>query len=236
MFKKVLLILLGIVIGVFLLGAVSLYAAQSIQLIVNGKVIQSDVPPQIIDGRTMIPARYLAEALGATVTWDASRNAVIVTSKDQYAAPVNNNTKGTDLTSLDYAGTNNPIYLKIDVWKQGWVFPDNQFKIAGKYYNKGIGFQGVYSDANIVYNLNSSYSKISGYFGMADGNDRETKAIVYGDGNMIYESPIIKAGEVPYFVDLNVAGVNQLKIVFIHYGKEGFGGIDPIFANPKLYK
>jgi hypothetical protein len=51
-----------------------------IKLIVNGNLVESDVPPQIISGRTMIPARPLAEALGAKVEWDAENNAVVVTS------------------------------------------------------------------------------------------------------------------------------------------------------------
>jgi hypothetical protein len=43
--------------------------------------IQSDVPPQVIDGRVMIPARSLAESLGAKVEWDASQHAVVITSE-----------------------------------------------------------------------------------------------------------------------------------------------------------
>ena len=42
--------------------------------------IQCDVPPQVINGRTLVPARFLAEALGAKVEWDNARNAVIVNS------------------------------------------------------------------------------------------------------------------------------------------------------------
>lgn len=37
---------------------------------VNGQPYQLDVPAQIIDGRFMIPVRFVSEALGATVTWN----------------------------------------------------------------------------------------------------------------------------------------------------------------------
>lgn len=37
---------------------------------VNGQVIQLDVPAKIINGRTMVPLRFVSEAFGATVNWD----------------------------------------------------------------------------------------------------------------------------------------------------------------------
>lgn len=56
------------------------FAANPIQLIVNGEDIQPDVPPQLIDHRTMVPVRWVSEALGADVTWDSDYNRVIVDS------------------------------------------------------------------------------------------------------------------------------------------------------------
>ena len=35
----------------------------------------------VIDGRTLAPARYVAEAFGATVNWDGTNNAVLIFSK-----------------------------------------------------------------------------------------------------------------------------------------------------------
>ena len=43
-------------------GAVSLY--------VDTDLIQTDVPPTIVDGRTLVPMRAIFEALGAEVDWD----------------------------------------------------------------------------------------------------------------------------------------------------------------------
>ncbi len=71
---------IGLIIGLILATTTFAFAESPIiKLIVNGKEIQCDVPPQIVDGRTMVPARFLAEALGAKVEWDAANNAVIVT-------------------------------------------------------------------------------------------------------------------------------------------------------------
>jgi len=41
-----------------------------IRVILEGKEVEFDVPPQIINGRTMLPVRAIFEALGATVKWD----------------------------------------------------------------------------------------------------------------------------------------------------------------------
>ncbi len=43
---------------------------------VDGTDTAMDVAPEISNGRTMLPARYVAEAFGATVTWNAATKAV----------------------------------------------------------------------------------------------------------------------------------------------------------------
>lgn len=49
-----------------------------IRVFVDGQEVVSDVPAQIIDGRTMLPMRAVAEALGKWVTWDEQQRFVIV--------------------------------------------------------------------------------------------------------------------------------------------------------------
>ena len=45
----------------------------------NGRLITTDVPQQLVNGRLMLPLRVIAEAIGASVYWDAAgRTAVIV--------------------------------------------------------------------------------------------------------------------------------------------------------------
>ena len=55
-------------------------ANSPIKIFVDGKEIKSDVPAQLVNGRTMIPLRVVGEALGAEVSWDAANKAVIITS------------------------------------------------------------------------------------------------------------------------------------------------------------
>jgi hypothetical protein len=51
---------------------------------VSGKKVALDVPAQEINGHTMVPLRFLGEALGADVRWDdAARTVIIVTHERQ---------------------------------------------------------------------------------------------------------------------------------------------------------
>lgn len=56
-------------------------------MLANGKQITLDVPAQIINGRTMVPLRALAEALGKKVFWDD--NGLIILSDDTFDKDAN---------------------------------------------------------------------------------------------------------------------------------------------------
>jgi len=49
---------------------------------VNTQSVALDQPAQIVRGRTLVPLRFVVEALGAEVNWDDSRNRVIVTNTE----------------------------------------------------------------------------------------------------------------------------------------------------------
>lgn len=54
-----------------LLTAVLLTASVSaVNLYVDTELVETDVPPVVVDGRTLVPVRAIFEALGATVEWD----------------------------------------------------------------------------------------------------------------------------------------------------------------------
>ena len=80
MFQKSKYLLIGLVTGLIVATATFALAANPIKFIINGQEIQCDVPPQNINGRVLVPARFVAESLGASVTWDAANNAVVITS------------------------------------------------------------------------------------------------------------------------------------------------------------
>ncbi|SHE83304.1 Copper amine oxidase N-terminal domain-containing protein [Desulfofundulus australicus DSM 11792] len=48
------------------------------EAVVNGKTLPLDVPARAVEGRTMVPLRFVGEALGAAVTWQGNPPAVII--------------------------------------------------------------------------------------------------------------------------------------------------------------
>ena len=45
---------------------------------VSQELVKMDVAPEIKDGRTMLPARWVAETLGAEVEWDVATKQAII--------------------------------------------------------------------------------------------------------------------------------------------------------------
>jgi len=60
------------------LSAAVVEAASPIKVTKDGKAISFDVPPQILQGRTMVPYRGIANSLGGKVSWDANTRSVTV--------------------------------------------------------------------------------------------------------------------------------------------------------------
>jgi hypothetical protein len=48
------------------------------EALVNGKKVMLDAPPEIRSGRTFVPIRFISEAFGAIVEWDAATRTVTV--------------------------------------------------------------------------------------------------------------------------------------------------------------
>ena len=79
--KNVFCVLLS---ATMLLGGVSaVYGGEkSISLQINGSEISAEVPPTVIDGRTMVPVRAIFEAVGANIDFDAETKTITAKKGD----------------------------------------------------------------------------------------------------------------------------------------------------------
>jgi hypothetical protein len=112
MFKKVngkwpWLLAAVIALGFIVLLAGAGYAQDAIRIVVNGKEVTGDVPPQIVDGRTLVPLRTVADALGAKVDWDAASRSVIITQNASQTLKVNG-----EQTTWPFWYENGSLYLE----------------------------------------------------------------------------------------------------------------------------
>ncbi len=84
--------------------------------LVYGTTKTNDVAPKVVNDRTMLPARFIAENLGATVEWDGEKQLVTITGKNE---------KQEDVTILITIGSD---YAKVngeDVKLESPVFVEN---------------------------------------------------------------------------------------------------------------
>lgn len=94
--KNVFCVLLS---ATMLLGGVSaVYGGEkSISLQINGSEISAEVPPTVIDGRTMVPVRAIFEAVGANIDFDAETKTITAKKGDATV----NMTVGTKVATVN---------------------------------------------------------------------------------------------------------------------------------------
>ncbi|HVB09505.1 MAG TPA: stalk domain-containing protein, partial [Bacillota bacterium] len=73
----------------------------STQATVNGKAVPLDVPPMIVGGRTLVPLRFLGDAIGAQVGWNGqSRQVTFTTSAHTVTLTIDQATATVDGQSV----------------------------------------------------------------------------------------------------------------------------------------
>ena len=81
--KKLISALISITMMMSVVATAAFAVHDEISVVLDGQKIQFDVPPEIINDRTMVPLRAIFEALGATVEWDGNTHTVTSTKGDR---------------------------------------------------------------------------------------------------------------------------------------------------------
>jgi hypothetical protein len=120
----------------------------------NGQNISLDAPAVVIDGRTMVPLRFVSESLGCSVDWNSDTGLINITSP--------NATQDNEKT---FTYGNGDSY-------QGYFLADNLKNGTGTYtWVNGITFQGTWVN-NGMDNGSLSYSSNDDYNGSFSSNQR----------------------------------------------------------------
>ncbi len=77
----------------------------------NGQTVNLDVPAKIVSGRTMVPLRFVSEALGARVNWNGATQTIAISSSGQKISSSTN--KGVDRSKFKGKGNGYPVTLYI---------------------------------------------------------------------------------------------------------------------------
>ncbi len=100
------------------------------------ETVTLDVPAQVIDSRTLVPARAISEAFGLNVEWDEKTETVVITDDDVNDDAWKENKGTINLTDLTYTGS-------------GIEITDNQIKITA---GGDFTLKGKLDDGNITVN------------------------------------------------------------------------------------
>ncbi len=119
---------------------------------VNGKEVSLDVPATIIESRTLVPVRFVSEALGEKVNWIDSTKTVVIVRPDQEientvhrSVPVQFENTSVLNDVINYAGTE--ITVPDDMKKNPVITPEI---IANGEYTFEKGGKAEAVDANTV--------------------------------------------------------------------------------------
>ena len=141
---------------------------------VNGQGVKLDVPAEVVGGSTLVPIRFVSEAIGADVKWNDAEKIVIITASDDQSsapapAPVEDTTSdgpvrmariarmegsvswrpGDDVDWSD-AGWNLPLREGAEIWVNPGAKAEVQFD-DGSYLRLGNGalatFHTMFSDS-----------------------------------------------------------------------------------------
>lgn len=78
---------------------------------VNGSAVELAAPAAIINGSTYVPARFVAESLGADVKWDNNTKSVLVNSEYRYGNYKVIRVVDGDTLEVDFNGTKEKVRL-----------------------------------------------------------------------------------------------------------------------------
>ncbi|AOT68305.1 stalk domain-containing protein [Geosporobacter ferrireducens] len=156
---------------------------------INGIKKELEVPGTIIDNRTLVPARFIAEALGAKVDWDNNTKTVVIKSVAE-AAEKTTETKTTykvlrvvdgDTLEIEYNGKKEKVRL-IGVDTPESVHPDatknNEFGDVASKFTKGL-LEGKEIELEFDVQERDKYGRLLAY--------------VYIDGKM-YNKTLLEEG------------------------------------------
>ena len=197
--KKFLFCVLVAVIATF--AAVSAYAQSAVKVKLNGNTIVSDVDPQIINGRTMVPIRSIFNALGAEVTYDENTKTITGTK---------NNAVVKMYVGKNYMYVNDKSY-KMDCEP---VVVNGRALAPARYVAEGFGCTVSYDAVNkVVYITGSGKNSqgVSVYGGFNDVPD-------YGDavGSNLLQSQV-ESDTITYIYDGTHTKCDDLTDAFSSY-------------------
>jgi len=197
----------------------------NIKILIDGKEYQPTdangnvVEPFVYNGTTYLPVRAIANAFDKEVDWEPQTSTVVLGSKnydwlDQMGYIEYETTEGFNKIGTISNGTKTTQDNLVD---RGIYF---NISYSTRYGSKEISNDVYESRQEVQYLLNKNYKEFTGDIACLNNYDYYTadnaNSVIlkfYGDGNLIYTSPIISKGTKSTSFTINVSDYKILKIV-----------------------
>lgn len=227
----------GCILTVLILGTATALAAQTrtievtygVSVVVDGvrQNFAHDMQPFVSGGRTFLPVRGIADTFGVDVNWDASTRTVNLWSSTPVAqlptptpAPAPTPTPEPTYFWLDHMPHLNYqsggyFQTFFSTWRQGSQSTDGTVFDRGLRFeirsSGGFAAQTAWQSVDIA--LNANYNTLRGTLVSAAERDiGPTQVRFYGDGRLLYTSPIISGGTIPIPFNVDISNVLLLQI------------------------
>ena len=200
----------GFVVGLFvavLLSATTIMASPvmrelvfGVSVSIDGQAIQfeEDMRPFIIEGRTFLPVRAIADAVGLDVDFDPTTNTVLLMT------PISTATRLAD-TFFAYASTNTQAANFARVQETSNMLGVTHYNVV---QFGSFGTNTITAD----HNLDGNYSRLTGIFGRGTAVDTvDTVVRIIGDGSVMLTFEL-GANDMSRDIDLDVSGVQLLRV------------------------
>ncbi len=158
------------------------------KLMVNGVEKTMDITPLIVDGRTLVPARFVAEAFDCDVNWDGNTKTVNITTKpinyNNLEKDTNSNITSVESKNEKQAYSESPIYFNKYSFQ-----PTRQIEVACTNIIKGSQANAIINSENMFNDKPSAGQEwiimefCVKYISSSEGKDDELEAsdIIYKD-------------------------------------------------------
>jgi hypothetical protein len=213
------------------------------QAMIDGQPTYMDVPPMLVGGRTLVPLRFVSQALGAQVDWNAANATVAISSQGAAGVPPTQNypqsypVPTTPAPATTITGTivqvnsgqisvqsGNGVYT-YQVTPLTTISRINQLNGAGGSVSLGNIRPGdlvqVTADQNgIAQSIQATYSEVTGQIAALTSN-----VIVLQNGNSYRLSPSVQVVQNGSVVGTNALQVGQFVMLRINPQNNDVWGI-----------
>lgn len=106
-----------------------------VNVVVNGKIVQGEVPGINMEGTTLVPLKVVSEALGAQVGWDQATSTASVTTAAAPAATPPKQPTQEEEAKRKLVQSVRALYDKVDTYLDQLPITREKIRIAKEYYD-----------------------------------------------------------------------------------------------------